>query len=163
MSPLLFAKMSVSEEIRGIVEGLIDKDKFLVDIVLKGPVGAQKLLVLVDSDEGMTIDDCARISRDLSANLDDRSLFDTKYTLEVSSPGLDHPLKLKRQYFKNIGRQMKIFRTNNTQVEGFLRNADDEKIELELKGEKGKDKRMVEIPFLEINKAMVIVSFSKQH
>ena len=69
---------------------------------------------------GITIDDCANLNRELSKELDEITLsLQDSYLLEVSTPGLDQPLKLKRQYKKNIGRRLKV-KLADKAVEGKL-------------------------------------------
>jgi ribosome maturation factor RimP len=118
-------------------------------------------MIIIDGDQGVTIDDCAELSRKLSKEFDDRAYFgEDNYLLEVSTPGLDHPLKLKRQYFKNTGRNVKVVRKENT-TEGKLKEVTDEKIILVQETGTGKKKetKEIEIPFSEIEKTFVTVSF----
>ena len=93
------------EQIKGYIESLLAEEKeiFLVDMIQKGTGSTAKLIVLLDGDQGVTIDQCASISRQTSHFIDEESDLTEPLTLEVSSAGLDHPLKLIRQYFKNIG------------------------------------------------------------
>lgn len=118
-------------------------------------------MILIDGDHGITIDDCAELSRKVSLELDERALFgDENYMLEVSTPGLDHPLKFKRQYYKNIGRGLRIKRQENL-TEGKLTDVTEDKIVLvqEVGTGKKKETLTIEIPFSEIDKAFVLVSF----
>jgi ribosome maturation factor RimP len=155
--------MSISEEIKSVVESQLTDGQFLVDVVVKGTIGTQKLIILVDSDKGMTIESCGKISRSASKYLEENELFEGAYTLEVSSPGLDHPLKLERQYLKNIGRNLRIQTVDNQQFEGKLKEIEEGKVKIELSsGKKDKTIELVEIPFTDIDKAMVLVSFNKQ-
>ena len=155
--------MSISEEIKDVLESQLADSEFIVDVILKGAIGTQKLIVLADSDAGMTIERCAEISRYLSSYLEEKELFDTAFTLEVSSPGLDHPLKLKRQYSKNLGRSLRVKTINNVQFEGVLKSVEEDIVILELIDGKGNNPlKQIEIPFAEIDTAMVLVSFSKQ-
>jgi ribosome maturation factor RimP len=80
--------------------------------------------------------------------------------LEVSTPGVDQPLKLKRQYHKNIGRKLKVT-TGQHILEGKLVDVGEEKIKLEQEFGEGKKKetKSIEIPFSEIDKTFVLVSF----
>jgi ribosome maturation factor RimP len=152
--------MNISEEIRGVVESQLADNEFVVDIVIKGIEGAQKLIVLVDSDDGLTIDKCSKISKNLSGYLEENEIFDSAFTLEVSSPGLDHPLKLRRQYLKNVGRGIKIRTNDGQEIEGILKNLKEEQVEIELNKSKGeKSVQKIEIPFTKIDRAMVLVSF----
>ena len=155
--------MNISEEITNVVESQLADKEFLVDVVIKGIPGAQKLIVLVDSDDGMTIDGCSKISRHLSSYLEENEIFDSAFTLEVSSPGLDHPLKLKRQFLKNVGRGLRIRTNDGKEIEGILKNQKEENIEIELKKDKGdQSTKNLMIPFSNIDRAMVLVSFNKQ-
>lgn len=79
-----------------------------IDLELKGRVGAQVLRVFVDTDGGITLDQCVILSREISDALDRRDILPSRYRLEVSSPGLDRPLKSPRDFQRNLGRQVKI-------------------------------------------------------
>lgn len=71
--------------------------------------GARRVIqIFVDTDEGITIAQCAEISRELGAALDVQNIINEPYELEVSSPGIDKPLKLLRQYRKNVGRKYAV-------------------------------------------------------
>ncbi|MBL7834521.1 MAG: ribosome maturation factor RimP [Cyclobacteriaceae bacterium] len=139
---------------------LKDQAHFIVDVIasFKGAVG--KVLVIVDGDAGIGIDDCADLSRDLSKALDDSNLISGAFNLEVSTPGLDQPLKLKRQYVKNIGRNVRVRQAEQTD-EGKLTAVDENSIRLtQLIGSgKKKEEKTIEIPFDKIDKTIVLVSF----
>ena len=153
--------MEFAEEIKNIItRKLADPDQFLVDVVIKGHKGPKKVLIIIDSDKGVTIDDCANLSREISKEFDDLQLFDDSYMLEVSTPGLDQPLRLTRQYYKNIGRRVKVVTQQQT-IEGKLVEVGDEKIKLEQEIGTGKQKetKIVELSFSEIDKTFVLVSF----
>ncbi len=153
--------MEFIEELKKIITGkLTDPSQFLVDVIAKGQKSSKKVLIVIDGDKGVTIDDCANLSRELSKAFDDAQLFDDSYMLEVSTPGLDHPLKLQRQYNKNIGRRVKVA-TQQGSVEGKLVDVDDGKITIEQEIGTGKhtDIKKVDILFSEIDKTFVLVSF----
>ena len=139
---------------------LTDDSQFIVDVVVKGHKGPKKVLVVLDGDRGVTIDDCANLSRELSKAFEDMQLFDESYMLEVSTPGLDQPLKLRRQYHKNIGRRLKLV-TQQGIVEGELLEVSEDKIALEEEIGTGKEKQVkrIEIPFSNIEKTFVLISF----
>lgn len=140
---------------------LTDESLFLVDVVVSNKPGSKRVLVILDGDNGVTIDACAEVSRKLSGLLDESPFMEESYTLEVASPGLDHPLKLTRQYVKNRGRKLKVVLKDKQTVQGKLTEADDQKIvvEEELKeGKKTTTKKRV-IAFGDIEKALVVVSF----
>ena len=94
--------------VEGLVEGLLaaEPEYFLVDVRIK-PTNNVK--VYIDGDQGISIEKCVRYNRALYKQLEEGGLFPNgDFSLEVSSPGLDEPLKLHRQYKKNIGRLVEI-------------------------------------------------------
>ncbi len=153
--------MELVEEIRTIAEANLSPDKFLVEVIVSAKKIPGRVLIIIDGDHGITIDDCADLSRIISKELDEREYFkQDNYLLEVSTPGLEHPLKLKRQYRKNTGRSVKVVSKEAT-LEGKLKEVTDEKIVLvqETGAGKKKESREVEIPFSQIDKTFVLVSF----
>ena len=153
--------MDLVEEIRTLSQQHLSPDKFVVDVLISGKKIPKRVLIIVDGDQGVTIDDCAELSRILSKEFDERAYFgDDNYLLEVSTPGLDHPLKLKRQYYKNAGRNLKVVGKAGT-LEGKLKEVTDEKIVLiqETGTGKKKETKEIEVPFSEIDKTFVMVSF----
>ncbi len=158
--------MDVQDEIKAWVEEIIrDNERlFIVDILVSDHRNNAKVTVYIDGDEGVSIDTCAHISRTLSGKLEERELFDGKYTLEVSSPGLGFPLKLKRQYVNNIGRQVKILLNNNQEKTGTLVKVEGEHILVSMLQKNKKKKQQpaeeIMIPFAEINKTNVMASFN---
>jgi ribosome maturation factor RimP len=139
---------------------LADPAHFVVDVTVSSRRPPYKVTVMVDGDNGITIDDCATLSRKLSATLDGQPMLDDQYTLEVSTPGLDQPLKLLRQYKKNIGRQLKMKLANGL-MEGRLLDVTPENITVEQQVKEGKTRSVAvrEIPFSDIEKSFVLVSF----
>lgn len=153
--------MDLVDEIRKLVEENLSPDKFVIEVLISGKKIPKRVLIIIDGDQGVTIDACADLSRVLSKAFDERAYFgEDNYLLEVSTPGLDHPLKLKRQYFKNAGRNLKVVGKTAT-VEGRLKEVADDKIVLvqDTGTGKKKDTKEVEIPFSEIDKTFVTVSF----
>ncbi|MGD0338185.1 MAG: ribosome maturation factor [Bacteroidota bacterium] len=101
--------MNLAKTVCNHAEAIIEGYKaYLVDCTVRGEHGTRVVEVFVDSDSGVTTELCASISRDLAARLDAAEIIHGRYRLEVSSPGLDRPLKLYRQYPKNIGRTLKV-------------------------------------------------------
>ncbi|MBI4428054.1 MAG: ribosome maturation factor RimP [Ignavibacteriales bacterium] len=104
--------MSLSEikrKIEGSILPILEaKNAFLVDVQVRSERGEQFIQALVDTDEGVTIEQCAEISRELSRVLRVQEAVGDDYHLEISSPGIDKPLKLLRQYRKNIGRKYRV-------------------------------------------------------
>jgi ribosome maturation factor RimP len=151
--------MDLKEKIKDSAErSLTNPTHFLVEVEVSKHK-PWKFTVIVDGDSGITIDDCAAVSRLLNESLETE--ISDPYTLEVSTPGLDHPLKLKRQYKKNIGRGMKVVKKDKSILNGVLRQSEEEKIVIETETGQGKkvELKIIEIPFTEIEKAFVTVSF----
>lgn len=157
---LLIFFMDLEAEIRKIAEEKLTDGQFVVDIVVTSRKGPKKVMVIADADQGFSIDDCAEMSRHLSKILDERNLIEDSYMLEVTTPGVDFPLKLNRQYRKNIGRSLKVKSKNGT-VEGKLTLVSDDSITLEKETGSGKKKEISSliIPIADIDKAFVLVSF----
>jgi ribosome maturation factor RimP len=106
---IFFAMKQLREAIIPHVMPVIERTgAFLVDLAIKVENRSRVLQVLVDTDTGISIDACASLSRELGPALESAGLFEGPYRLEVSSPGLDRPLRLLRQYPKNIGRRFSI-------------------------------------------------------
>jgi ribosome maturation factor RimP len=138
---------------------------FLVEASVKGSDGSTKVTVLLDGDEGVDIDQCAIVSRQLGNYLEENELFEEKYRLEVSSAGVDYPLKFSRQYVKNIGRDLSIQLINGEEIKGKLIEVGEESfiihelIEVPKKANKYIEED-VAITFESINKTKVLISFN---
>ncbi len=99
----------VTEKIKDIAERiLVSLGMELVDLEYKREGRQMILRFFIDKNGGITLDDCAAVSRELSAVLDVEDMVPGKYTLEVSSPGLNRPLKTESDYARYIGRLVKI-------------------------------------------------------
>ncbi len=154
-------QMEIADEIRKIAEEkLSGAGQFIVDVIVTSKRGPKKILIILDGDTGINIDDCANLNRELSKELEALPALQDSYLLEVSTPGLDQPLKLKRQYRKNVGRRLNV-KLADKAVEGKLVEVTDDKITLEQESLAGKQKQvvMVDIEFSEIDKSFVLVSF----
>ena len=152
--------MDVGQKIRELAEiHLTQSSHFIVDVIVSKHK-PMKITIALDGDNGVTIEDCAHLSRELSDELEKINLIEEAYNLEVGTPGVEQPLKLKRQYYKNIGREVKVYLTDKSIVRGKLVAASEEKIEVLESGE-GKKKIVdsSQIPFSEIEKTIVTVSF----
>jgi ribosome maturation factor RimP len=91
------------------------------DIELLGEGRRRVLRVTIDSARGVTLDDCESFSRDFGALMEVEDPIEGSYTLEVSSPGLDRPLKTLRHYEKSIGKLVKVVLKEDREGSGFLR------------------------------------------
>jgi len=141
--------------------GLAEKPElFLIDFSISE---SQKIMVILDGDQGVTLQDCIDISRAIEHNLD-REEHD--FSLEVASAGLSTPLKMVRQYRKNLGRVLKV-KTATENIEAKLDDVNDVFITLSWtarepkkigKGKETVEKR-IELPYSEIKEAIVTVTF----
>jgi ribosome maturation factor RimP len=129
---------SIAGRIEPFLDSLLGpKGLFVVEISLRGHRGGRVLEVFIDGDEGVTTGACAEVSRALSKELDKGPLKGEAYTLTVSSPGLDRPLKLPRQYAKHVGREIRLkVRSDNgdAKIEGTLAGTGGESITVKVKG-----------------------------
>lgn len=150
------------EKIRVQLDKILEteEDLFLVNFVEKGNSRVGKLVILLDGDNGVTIDQCASISRRLSRFMDENIELERPLTLEVSSAGLEYPILMLRQYHKNIGKNIKTTLKSGEEVEGKLLEATEKEVAIEvLKDKKKKLTEEVRINFLDINKTIVLISF----
>ena len=120
--------------VQELVDGAISENKELFLIELNFLPG-NKIYVEVDGDRGVSLSECIRISRAVEHNLDRET---EDFSLEVTSPDVAKPLKVKRQYIKNINRKLTVKLTNNTTIEGDLIKVNDNEIELEWKAREPK-------------------------
>ncbi|HMM12046.1 MAG TPA: ribosome assembly cofactor RimP [Bacteroidales bacterium] len=105
-----------------VTEFLEGTDRFVVDVIVKQD---DVIMVFLDADSQLTIDHCAQVSRMIESKLD-REIHD--YELRVSSAGIDHPLTMKRQYKKNINRNVKLELADGSETTGLITAANDEGI-----------------------------------
>jgi ribosome maturation factor RimP len=156
--------MDIEKKIRELAEEKIAEiarpDIFVVDVKFN-PVG-NKAIILLDGDKGAGIDECAQVSRYVGFKLEEENVIADAYNLEVSSPGIDTPLMMLRQYTKNIGRTVAVKMPDGIKKEGKLLavNAADIVIEEQIK-EKGKKATLAEtsIPMEQIMEIRVLISF----
>lgn len=153
--------MKAEEIVKGWAdEFLAPKALFTVSVRML-PKG--RLVILMDGDEGVTIDQCAELSRYLGQKIEEENLIEHQYNLEVSSPGVDYPLVLQRQYPKHIGRTLSILLPSNNRVQGTLTEVLPELIRLEVQQkEKGKKAVLInqDIAFADIKEAKITISFN---
>lgn len=132
---------------------------FLVEIRIK-PTNNVK--IFIDGDEGVTIETCVKVNRQLYKRIEEAAIWpEGDFSLEVSSPGIGEPLKLLRQYAKNIGRSVEVVKLDGTVTEGVLKSADDTAIVLEETKGKNKKKEVIvhTIPFDQLKTTTVQVTF----
>ena len=160
--PSFYNNMTFKEKVFSFLEeGLKEKPSiFLIDLTI---TDSYKIIVTLDGDNGVQLQDCIDISRTLENNLDRE---EQDFSLEVASVGVGSPLKMARQYIKNIGRTL-IVKLETETIEAELVEVTDNFITLSWQAREpkkiGKGKETVqkrqEIPFSEIKQAVVTVTF----
>ncbi len=147
----------LEHKMKALIEG--EPDLFLVEIKIK-PINNIK--VFIDGDKGISIEKLVQYNRKLYKQIEEAGMYPGgDFSLEVSSPGLDEPLKLQRQYQKNIGRFVEVTDKEGGQLEGKLLNAAEDGLTIEeIKG-KGKKMETVQhrIPFSEIKTTRIQIKF----
>ena len=132
---------------------------FVLDVRVNARLNPPKITVIVDGDNGITIDDCANISRALSDAIDKENMLED-YGLEVTTPGIDQPLRLPRQYTKHVGRNLKIELKDKTVMRGKLIEADAISIAIEEEQKTKKALKTIQkLTFEQIEKTLVMISF----
>jgi ribosome maturation factor RimP len=159
--PYFVTEMIAKEKIESIVSGKLEEKMFLVDVT----VNAKNVIhVIIDSMDGLTIDQCVAMSRYIESHFDRQN---EDFELEVSSPGVDQYFKVNRQFHKNTGRELEVITREHAEIRGKLTVADEEGITLETETveatENRKKKQLVKkclfLKYEDIEKAKVIISF----
>lgn len=152
--------MKLAEQLKVYIEEAIaDTNLFIVEI--KG-IAVKRAMVLLDGDEGVKIEDCARVSRHINQKMEEDGLEEALISLEVSSPGVDFPLKFERQYPQHVGRTLAIKLLDGKELEGKLISIDGAVIAVEEKiKEKGKKVSLnnISLALSEIAEAKIKVTF----
>ena len=147
---------SLTDRVRSLVDEVIaGSPLYLVDLAVRGQKGSRVVEVFVDSDEGLSVDELARVSREVGFLLETEDVIDGKYKLDVSSPGVDRPLVQPRQFKKNIGRRLEVQVQpeeggSKKRLQGELAAADEEGIELALS-----NKEVRRFPYAEVVRATI--------
>jgi ribosome maturation factor RimP len=147
------------ETVQKLLLPLLPEDVFLVEIKIK-PINNIK--IYLDADAGLGIEKCIKINRALYKIMEEMAIYpDGDFSLEVSSPGVDEPLKLHRQYVKNMGREVEVLLNNEEKKTGKLINVSEADISIEFT--EGKNKKAVvhqlTIPFADIKETIVLIKF----
>lgn len=150
------------ERINSLVDSYLrESGIFIVDVEVKK---GSHIRVFIDSLDGVTIEECAKVSRIIESGLD-REIED--FDLEVSSPGLDAPLKVYPQYIKNVRRDVEIIRTDGIKIKGKLTGTDKQGISVEVINDKSDKADKTEkytirneyIPFSDIKTTRLLINF----
>lgn len=143
-----------------VEEKIADRpDLFLLKVSF-APNG--RVQILIDGDNGVTIEDCAAISRYIGYHLEEEDLIPSAYHLEVSSAGLDQPLLIERQFEKNIGRKVRVVLKEGGKVEGKLLKYGNAALTLEVANKEKRKKAVLKeelIPLDNIKETKVLISF----
>ena len=144
------------QQINSRIEEIVKAHGFiLVDVVLRGDNHLRIIEVFIDGEKGITAVDCANVSRDLNEVIELENLVESSYRLDVSSPGVERPLKFLIQYFKHINRKFEV--KFNDDGEKFLTaklvRIEGEDLIFAVKDDEYK------IKFGDITEAKVIISF----
>lgn len=131
----------------------------LVDVEVKGQRGSRVVRLVADADDGLDLDLIAELSRRVGDLLDADDVIPGQYTLEVSSPGVDRPLRSPRQFQRNVGRDVRVVRTRDAidrgekgEVTGRLAEADDEQLVLAI----DKGRRLV-VPLADVDHGRIVL------
>lgn len=149
------------DDVRTLIQPTLSHLRFdLYDLQLAGGHGHRVLRVTIDRPEGVTLDDCERVSQSLSALLDQADLIPDRYELEVSSPGAERPLRTPDEFRRFLGKRANLrYRVGEQEQvsEGRLIAVSTDTIELQLRD--GKRERLVAVPFRDIVAARLAVEF----
>jgi ribosome maturation factor RimP len=155
------ASESQIQVISGMMQELLQgyPDCFLVEVRIKP---TNNIRVALDADGGISIEKCVAFNRKLYKQLEEAQLYpDGNFSLEVSSPGLDEPLKLYRQYVKNISRSVEVLQQDGVVTEGILTAVNENEIQVASTIGKNKKKEVVQhtIPFTNIKSTKIQIKF----
>jgi|SRR5688572_29979835 len=155
--------MSVEAQIQAVeerVKTLIgsEPDLFLVEVRIKP---TNNIKVFIDGDKGVSIERLVQFNRKLYKEVEERMFPNGDFSLELSSPGLDEPLKLHRQYVKNIERPVEVIKKDGVKIEGKLVSVTETEIQVEEQKGKGKKLKIVPhtISFDEIKTTKIQIKF----
>lgn len=150
-------RQAIAAELKNIIgEYLLSQGLELVDIIYRHEGRDLILRVLLDRPEGgITLGECARLNIQISNLLDEKDILQTRYVLEVASPGLDRPLKAKNDFLRCINKKARFFLNEpvngKIELEGTISKVENESVFIESNNE------VIEIPLTRINKAKQII------
>jgi len=156
--------MNNESQIRAIEEKVMalissDPENFLVEVKIRP---GNNIKIYIDADRGMSIDKLAQYNRSLYKQIEESGFFPNgDFSLEISSPGLDEPLKLHQQYLKNIGREVEVILKNGIKLQGKLVSAtgDEILIDEERKNKKQREVTQHTIPYNDIKTTKIQIKF----
>ena len=144
--------------IRAIAAPIVEGDGLdLEEVEVRGQRGSRKVRLVVHAEEGLDIDVIARLSRQVGSALDEQDVVAGSYMLEVTSPGVDRPLRTARDFARNVGREVRVARRAEAVVDGAVEAVgtvdavDDEQIQLTVDGTE------VTIPLRDVDHGKVVL------
>ena len=146
-------KQQLSKKIEEIVSS---HGYFLIELIFRGDRNLLVIELYIDNEIGITTDDCSKVSNVVNEVIESQNLIDTSYRLDVSSPGIERPLKFFAQYKKHMNRKLEIEYSDGEEkkkIVGKLIRIHDNDLFLEEK------KNEVKISFENVIKAKVLISF----
>ena len=159
----LFIKMTFKEKVKDLLEKALSENSqlFLIDLDFSE---TNKISVILDGDLGVNLQDCINVNKFLDNGLEGEEV---EYSIEVASAGVSTPLKLVRQYKKNIGRTVKVKTISQGDFEASLSDADEQTATLTWSAREPKEigkgkvtvQKTITIPYSDIKEAVVIISF----
>ena len=153
----MIADMSLLEKIEELAKPFLEEGPFeIVDLSIHQHKGEVAIRLLADRRYGgITIEECSQLNRKICQAIEEKNLITERYLVEVSSPGLDRPLKTAKDFSRAVNRDIKVYLSqpfqDKLEWEGFLRGTENEQIVLE--GDKGE----MRIPLSLINKGIQII------
>ncbi|MCT9009684.1 ribosome maturation factor RimP [Streptomyces sp. NPDC054766] len=153
-----------SERLRELLDPLVSSQGLDLEEIEVETVGRKRVLrVVVDSDEGADLDAIADVSRALSAKLDETDAMGAgEYTLEVGTPGAERELKEHRHYVRATDRLVKFQLADNEELLARILRVEDDGLDVEVPGVKGRKPTAKRLAFADIVKARVQVEFSRK-
>ncbi|KUM67728.1 ribosome maturation factor RimP [Streptomyces sp. ISL-22] len=153
-----------SERLRELLEPLVSSQGLDLEEIAVDSVGRKRVLrVVVDSDTGADLDQIADVSRALSAKLDETdAMGEGEYTLEVGTPGAERLLTEHRHYVRAVDRLVKFQLAEGGELVARIMKVDDDGLDLEVPGVKGRKATSRRLDFPDIAKARVQVEFSRK-
>ncbi|GGJ72924.1 ribosome maturation factor RimP [Streptomyces camponoticapitis] len=153
-----------SERLRGLLEPLVSAKGLDLEEIEVARAGRRRVLrIVVDSDDGVDLDACAELSRTISTTLDETDVMgEDEYQLEVTSPGADRPLTERRHYVRAVGRLAKIQLHEGDEFVARVLAVDEEGLDLEVPGVKGRKPTARRVEFVSIAKARVELEFNRK-
>ncbi|KPI09358.1 ribosome maturation factor RimP [Streptomyces mirabilis] len=154
-----------SERLRVLLEPLVSSQGLDLEEVEVDSVGRKRVLrVVVDSDEGADLDAIADVSRALSAKLDETdAMGEGEYTLEVGTPGAERELREHRHYVRAMDRLVKFQLGDGGELVARILDVDEEGVDVEVPGVKGRKPTARRLVFQDIAKARVQVEFNRKN